>query len=230
MLFALPLPASTVSRIGDDFVFASKNVLTWKTAAIFGTGVALTAASTTLDATAFKNFTHQHEGAWVDVGNFWGTPFPAIGLFGVSLFMPDTPEAAKFRRFGETLAAAAVTSTLLSGILKYSIARTRPSGTNNLSLPSGHSTMAFTTAAVLQQYYGWWVGGPAYALSVLTAFARVEEGAHWVSDTVLGATIGIGIAELFRHVDESSVTVLPYRIEDPETHAAGYGLRAHVPL
>jgi len=221
--------ATTVERIGNEFVHASKQVFTWKTALIFGSGIAATALSTTADQPLFDNLTHKGSGLWVDAGNFLGTPVPAIGLFAVSVIFPVSP---KFQQFGETLAAAMITSTLITTGLKYAIGRTRPSGTNNLSLPSGHTTVAFTTAAVLQQYYGWSIGVPAYALATLCAAARVADGAHWFSDTVLGATIGIGVAELFRHSvasDENSIQVVPYTAEQPLTKAQEVGVRITVP-
>jgi membrane-associated phospholipid phosphatase len=227
LLFSHSVSATTVERTADEFVYASKNVFTWKTAAIFGTGIAATVASTSLDGPLFESFTHRNHGLWVDFGNFWGTPFPAIGLFAATLVVPDSP---RFQRFGESLAAAMISSTVLTGILKYSFGRRRPSGTNNLSLPSGHTTVAFTLAAVLEQHYGWGVGVPAYALAVVTAAARIADGAHWLSDTVLGATIAIGVSEWFRRSHDSDVAVLPYAFEHVPTGDMEYGVRFHVPL
>lgn len=226
LLFATAAPASTVSRTADEFVYGSKNLLTWKTAAIFGTGLAATAVATNGDQPLFHSFTYQHSGPWVEFGNFWGTPFPALGLFAATLVVPDN---RKFQAFGERLAAALITSTVVSGILKYSVGRTRPSGTNNLSFPSGHTTVAFTLAAVVQGNYGWGWGLPAYALAAVTAAARIADGAHWLSDTVMGATIGIGIAELFRHTEENDAALVPYAFEH-RTGEAEYGVRWMMPM
>ena len=219
--------ANTIERTAGEFADASKNVLSWKTALIFGTGIAATAGSTTLDRPVFESFTYRNEGWWVEFGNFWGTPFPAIGLFAATLVVPDSP---RFQRFGESLAAAMITSTLLTGILKYSFGRTRPSGTNTLSLPSGHTTVAFALAAVLEQNYGWGIGIPAYALAVVTAAARVADGAHWLSDTVLGATIAIGVSEWFRRADDRDIEVVPYALERFPGAGTEYGVRFLMPL
>ena len=63
------------------------------------------------------------------------------------------------------------------------------------SFPSGHVANAATMAVVLAIIiaHRWvWVAGAAYV--VLMALSRTYLGAHWVSDTVGGALIGVGVA------------------------------------
>ena len=78
--------------------------------------------------------------------------------------------------------------------LKYTVRRERPDGSNNLSFPSGHSASMFATATVLQRYYGWKVGVPAYALGGYVALARMAWNRHHATDVVMGAGFGIASA------------------------------------
>ena len=44
---------------------------------------------------------------------------------------------------------------------------------------------------MLQRHYGWRVGIPAYAFAGYVAGSRLNEGVHFLSDVVFGATLGI---------------------------------------
>ncbi|RYZ73172.1 MAG: phosphatase PAP2 family protein [Proteobacteria bacterium] len=69
--------------------------------------------------------------------------------------------------------------------------RERPDGSDNLSFPSGHNTLAWTTAAVIHEFYGWKWGAVGYATGVITMVGRMGANKHWLSDTVGGAAAGI---------------------------------------
>ena len=67
----------------------------------------------------------------------------------------------------------------------------------NLCFPSGHASLAFATAAavaILWPRAKWrWC---AYSVAALVAVERVLENAHWLSDSVAGAALGVGGAHL----------------------------------
>ena len=86
--------------------------------------------------------------------------------------------------------AQLVTQTLTFGV-KLAVRRERPDGSNNRSFPSGHASGTFATATVLQRRYGWKVGVPAYAVAGYVAVSRMNEGEHYLSDVLFGATIGV---------------------------------------
>lgn len=94
-----------------------------------------------------------------------------------------------------SLTAATSVGTML--LLKYTVHEMRPDMTNNHSFPSGHSTVAFASAAFLQRRYGWKFGAPAYALAAYTAVGRVLAKRHHWWDVVVGAAIGAGSAYIF---------------------------------
>ena len=95
---------------------------------------------------------------------------------------------------GRDIVRAQVLSQVLVQSLKYSVRRDRPDHSNNKSFPSGHSASAFATATVLQRYYGWKVGVPAYGLGSYVALARMSWNRHHASDVVMGAGFGIASA------------------------------------
>ncbi|WP_308376500.1 phosphatase PAP2 family protein [Streptomyces sp. ISL-99] len=66
------------------------------------------------------------------------------------------------------------------------------------SFPSGHTAAAvgFTVAVSLTSP---WVGAAAAVPTVLVAVERVHAGAHYPSDVVAGAAIGVGSALLVHH-------------------------------
>lgn len=101
--------------------------------------------------------------------------------------------------------------TLVStGLLKFSFGRARPRNDltafhfepftyfddNKLSLPSGHTSLAFSLSTILalnysDSKYSWLFYIPA----VVTAFSRMYQNHHWLSDVFLGACLGYFIAK-----------------------------------
>lgn len=74
--------------------------------------------------------------------------------------------------------------------MKETIRRKRPEG-GGFAFPSGHTTVSFASATVLQQHFGWRVGAPAYALASYVALSRVQMKRHYLSDVAFGAALGV---------------------------------------
>jgi acid phosphatase family membrane protein YuiD len=119
----------------------------------------------------------------------------------------------------------ALKSTLLAGAaalaLKSIIGRQRPdlSGSNayvfrpfrahDISLPSGHTAVAFALATSLARETGdRWTDAAFFAAATLTAYSRMHDDKHWASDVVLGAGIGI-LSARFVHRFQARVAVSP---------------------
>ncbi|WP_228237797.1 phosphatase PAP2 family protein [Allomuricauda sp. M10] len=81
--------------------------------------------------------------------------------------------------------------------LKLAINKERPNKENNYSFPSGHTSVAFASAAFVQKRYGWEYGIPAYLLAGYVGYTRIEANKHDGVDVVAGAAIGIGMGYLF---------------------------------
>jgi membrane-associated phospholipid phosphatase len=108
----------------------------------------------------------------------------------------------------------------INGVIKWMVGRTRPFklhlglaepfalspfrggirglfDSKNLCFPSGHAALAFATAAAMAILFprGRWA---FYALAAIVAIERIAETAHWCSDTVAAAALGIGGVHLIR--------------------------------
>jgi len=153
---------------------------------IIGAGVAATWLTQTLD--------YQMRGAWIDhqrmspqaarVGDVLGTGIPG-GLIALSQIIWLEQEA------GTAHAEALLETMAVTYLLKYANQRARPSSENHLSMPSGHTSTTFASATSLTYFYGWRAAVPGYLLATFTAASRWADDAHWFSDTVAGAAIGI---------------------------------------
>jgi membrane-associated phospholipid phosphatase len=92
--------------------------------------------------------------------------------------------------------------------LKLSFNRERPgdkypdlvfpsSSAHGKSFPSGHTSLAFNTAAELTiQYKKWYIAVPAYLWAGSVGYSRLYLGKHYTSDVLGGAATGIGTAYL----------------------------------
>lgn len=92
---------------------------------------------------------------------------------------------------GVAHARALIYTGAVTQILKESIQRRRPNGSDNVSMPSGHTSTAFATATALTYAYGWKAGVILYPVATFVGVSRMADDMHWLSDTVAGAFIGV---------------------------------------
>lgn len=99
-------------------------------------------------------------------------------------------------------------SVMITQIAKYTINRERPAErypdevfpTNKgyrHSFPSGHTSLAFSSATTIAlQYKKWYITVPAYAWAASVGYSRMYRGMHYPSDVLVGAVAGTGCAFL----------------------------------
>lgn len=105
-----------------------------------------------------------------------------------------------------TMLEAAGFSLVTAEGLKFAAGRERPNETTHVnewrdggtSFPSVHATAAFAVGTVLAESggddYRWIRRIVGYGMATATAYARLHENVHWLSDTVAGAAVGIATA------------------------------------
>lgn len=115
----------------------------------------------------------------------------------------------RYPRIFWAILLAAILGGLLSRGIKTTWVLPRPAGllpveevlvigrrVTQSSMPSGHTISAFAFVGVWLAYLPWrqaWYGLP---LAALAGFSRVAVGAHWPSDVLLGASLGLLAAAL----------------------------------
>lgn len=96
----------------------------------------------------------------------------------------------KLSHLGMDLLRAQALSEILVEPIKLVTHRQRPDGSDHRSFPSGHASVTFADATVLQRHLGWKRSLWAYAIASYVAASRVHDGRHYVSDVVFGAALG----------------------------------------
>jgi len=147
----------------------------------------------------------------------YGNPFGSPGvlalsaaMYGSGLLARRPTLAAAGLRGIESIAVSGIVTATLKGL----IGRARPEispddawdaellrgqreGGDYQALPSGHATAAFAFATAVHlevkrraPRHARWVGVLAYGSAVATAYARMHDDRHWLSDVTVGAGIG----------------------------------------
>jgi PAP2 superfamily len=89
---------------------------------------------------------------------------------------------------------ANVMAVSVTEILKRSYNKQRPDQSDNLSFPSGHTTVAFTNASLLYYEYkdsNLWYASSGFLFATATGILRVANNKHYTSDVLAGAGIGL---------------------------------------
>lgn len=126
----------------------------------------------------------------------------AVGTWAVGTLIGDSAGRVEAYTMVEAAGFSAITATAL----KYAAGRARPNQTvrvddwrtGGASFPSLHSSAAFAVGTVLAESggdnYRWIRRFLGYGMAGATAYVRLHDNVHWLSDTVAGAAIGIATA------------------------------------
>jgi len=113
-----------------------------------------------------------------------------------------------------TFAGIASTGLIGEFLLKNTIRRKRPyhviegtrlitKGASGFSFPSGHSSSTFSLATGLSLHFPkWYVIAPSFAYATIVALSRPYLGAHYPSDLVAGAILGVGMQFLWYELEK----------------------------
>lgn len=132
------------------------------------------------------------------LGDLLGSGMGGVLLLGTQYLWDDN------RNHYQSHARALVYSTVVNSALKTIFYRPRPNEKDRYSFPSGHTMTAFTTATSLTYAYGWKAAAITYPIAIFIGLSRLSDDAHWGSDVVAGAFVGIFMARAcFYNLDEN---------------------------
>ena len=178
-------------------------------------------AMSSSDATLLQN---------VSYGSVSGATFL---LWGYGLYTGDD----EARHYALTAGEGAGVATLLDVGIKAAFGRLRPYQSSShtsffhggQSFVSGDVTPMFGLAAGVSEYFNnrWYVAVPVYSLALLDGFGRMGHDAHWFSDVIGAALLGVGTTELLiwlhkRHLAESNTFWL-FPVSPPPTVSRNVG-------
>jgi membrane-associated phospholipid phosphatase len=187
--------------------------------AIQGTGVDATVRNRTAGSYTLGSMSEP-----IQILGHPGTHFAAAGVLWLgSTLLKDAREHEVADALVQALAVNGVSTLVLKAATN-----TRSPDNEHFGWPSGHTSSAFTVAAVLNEYYGPWVGVPSLALAGLVGYQRIDSRVHDFSDVVFGAMLGYVIGSSIAKDDKAhfpelfGMQVIPYA--DPENGTAGLAL------
>lgn len=204
------------------------SIFTWKNAIILGAGVGgALAVRESLDGNV-RDYTLRHRQLWGEgsqvmrqFGEFaWQVPVMA-GIYGWGLWTQDEWT----HEFSKALISAYAITSITTVSIKAVTNTDRPTTQfqdGHYGFPSFHTASTFSMAAVIDEYYGWPAGVPAYVLAGLVGWSRIDQREHDLSDVLFGSLLGfvIGKSIAKAHLDRyGNHEIVPYY--DPATKTVG---------
>jgi membrane-associated phospholipid phosphatase len=187
-------PDRPFSRIVPNLVDDIRALPSAPTAVLVAAGSAAALAVHPVDDDLSAWAGRLESGSYTGLGHFigdgWIQAAAAVATYAVGVGS-NRPRTA---HVGADLIRGQLLAGIITRVTKVAVDRTRPNGGGH-SFPSGHASASFLSAAVLEGHLGWKVGGPAYGVASYIAWARVRDLKHWLSDVVVGATVGIVVGQ-----------------------------------
>lgn len=122
---------------------------------------------------------------WVQMGGAIGTY-----VVGRYFYHSDDGRTNKVSHLGFDLLRANLLTQALTFGVKYAVRRDRPDGTC-CAFPSGHASVTFATASVLERHFGYRSAWPTFVIAGYVAASRLVEQKHFASDVLFGAALGM---------------------------------------
>jgi len=192
----LTLFLNDVRNLPHDLWDDTKSIVTWKNALVLGAGAGLAVGLRQHTDHEAREYVKEHPLRWGAGSKIFRIPgdpqyqVPVLaGVYTYSLFRQD-PEFHNFMRTTvSSYSIAALSTVALKGITNTR----RPSDEfldGRWGFPSGHVSTCFAVSATIDEYYGWPAALPAYVLSGLVGWSRIDQREHDVSDVVFGSLMG----------------------------------------
>ena len=209
----------------------AKSVVTWPNAVVLGVAAGATLVIRDDLDQKVRYETAEHPLRWgqgsVTLRQFgeYSYQVPVLtGVYALSLFTECDQlhefSVAAFSAYGLT----AISTVAIKGVTNTTRPTTQFEG-GHYGFPSYHAASTFTLAAVVDEYYGWQWGLPAYALAGLVGWSRIDQREHDLSDVFFGSVLGfvIGKSVAAAHLDRrANMKITPYY--DAQNRAAAVSI------
>jgi len=145
----------------------------------------------------------------LDPGDMLGSGYTQFGAAFGTYALGTMLHNRKTIEIGADLVETQLLAGAITQGLKLAINRKRPDGAD-YSFPSGHASLAFASAGVLQRHLGWKAGMAAYVGAAYIGTSRLSEDQHFLTDVIFGAAVGLASAHAqgIAH-RRSGLTVMP---------------------
>jgi hypothetical protein len=215
-----PAPAHTgfkalLFETGNDFKAFPRRTSTWVILAIGGAAAAIAHPFDDEVTEAFVG--SEAAGRFFVAGKWIGSAYvqagTAVGLYAIGRYaLPHAdgaPKTNKVSHLGFDLLRALIVSQAFTQGIKITVQRDRPTG-ECCAFPSGHSSAAFATAAVIERHLGYRGAVPTFAIAAYVGMSRMHDNRHFLSDVLFGGALGVatGWTVVGRH-GRSSYAVMP---------------------
>ncbi len=142
------------------------------------------------------------------------THFALTGIwYGLAASSGD--EANKEKSLTMMSALAITGATTMS--LKWAAHNECPNGAE-YGWPSGHTSSTMCAASVLDEFYGPWVGIPAYIFTGVVGYRMMESGDHYASDVLFGAVLGYVVGHTVagdgKPMQAAGFSIVPFQASD----------------
>ena len=138
---------------------------------------------------------------------YGGEAAVTLGIGGGIVATGTIAGKPEVQRSGGRVLLSVFAAELTTIAIKVTAGRFRPAETDNPyifkpfsghdSFPSGHTTMAFALATSLShEIDNAWASAALYTFATGTAWSRLNDERHWLSDVLAGATVGITTATI----------------------------------
>ena len=209
----------------------------------FGGTVAAIGASHALDDTVRNHFAGAHPLLDGQDPHSTRDAVPAAALLGGTWLLATVTGDQFGKGESYSMIEAALFSSVTVEALKFAAGRARPDEslssdewrTGGSSFPSLHASAAFAIGTVFAESgnddYRWLRRFIGYGAAAATGYLRLHDNAHWLSDVVAGAAVGVATAhfsinrrlERVQHLDGLNLSVAPIQ-------GGGFELAFSLPL
>jgi len=181
-------------NLGDDV----KHMPRWNSLYWLAGGGALAVAVHPVDPDINAHFVNSTTDRLWTAGHVIGSTPVILGSSFAAYLIGRTKGMPRLRHLGMDEIEATILAEAVTEGLKVAVRRDRPVQTDGqqsstYSFPSGHATLTFAAATVLQQHLGYKAAIPTYAVASYVAMSRLHDNRHYASDVIFGAALGVVI-------------------------------------